>query len=206
MIPDFDRLLRNFGLSGAYRRVTLGKGVVGKSTSSFLGLCGVFGLVAVGLIIAGDPRYLVGLAVLAAIIYLCYQWSVISFAKSNPASALLEGADFVSAIAPDWLRYSFNCWIVWTSRPASDFLYTLKPIIGQSDSVLIVKLDMSERNGWEPLWVWEWMDKKRQLGPPPPPAPPPADLQSLLNQLGGGSWPQPGTLGQLLTPPSDKKK
>jgi hypothetical protein len=50
MIPDFERILNRFGLSNGYRRVTLGKGVVGKSTSAFIGMCGVFGLVAVGLI------------------------------------------------------------------------------------------------------------------------------------------------------------
>jgi hypothetical protein len=55
MIPDFERILNRFGLSNGYRRVTLGKGVVGKSTSAFIGMCGVFGLVAVGLIVVGQP-------------------------------------------------------------------------------------------------------------------------------------------------------
>ncbi len=92
---ELDRLLSQFGLTGNYRRVTLGKGVVGKSTSGFIGLCGVFGLVAIGLIYAGQPLYLLALAVLAAVVYFYYQYSVIGFATKNPASALLEGADFV---------------------------------------------------------------------------------------------------------------
>jgi hypothetical protein len=92
---DIDQILSHFGLTGAYRRVTLGKGVVGKSTSGFLGLCGIFGIVAVGLVIAGNPLYLIGLAVLAAAIYLFFQRSVVTFATQNPATALLEGSDWV---------------------------------------------------------------------------------------------------------------
>jgi len=95
MIRELERILNHFGLTGNYRRVTLGKGVVGKSTSGFIGLCGVFGLVAIGLIIAGQPLYLLALALLIALVYLYYQYSIVGFATKNPASALLEGADFV---------------------------------------------------------------------------------------------------------------
>ena len=95
MIRELERLLNHFGLTGNYRQVTLGKGVVGKSTSGFISLCGVFGLVAVGLIIAKEPLYLMALAVLGVVAYFYYQHSVLDFAKKNPASALLEGADFV---------------------------------------------------------------------------------------------------------------
>lgn len=107
----------------------------------------------------------------------------ISFTFNEGLPKVQELEPAFNALAPDWLRYAFNCWIVWTARPASDFLYTLKPAIGQSDSILIVKLEMSDRNGWQPQWVWEWMDRRRQLGLPPPPAPPPTDLGSLLNAL-----------------------
>jgi len=95
MVPDIDQLLNQFGIAGAYRRVTLGKGVVGKSASGFLGLCGIFGIVALGLVLAGEPLYLIGFAVLAAVVYLCFQFSVLYFAARNPASALLEGSDWV---------------------------------------------------------------------------------------------------------------
>jgi hypothetical protein len=114
----------------------------------------------------------------------------ISFTFNEGVPKVQELEPIFNALAPDWLRYSFNCWIVWTSRPASDFFYSLKPAIGQSDSVLIVKLDMAERNGWQPKWVWEWMDRKRRLGPPPPPE----DLQGLLSTLG-----RPPGLGDLLS-------
>ncbi|MCP1766316.1 hypothetical protein [Bradyrhizobium japonicum] len=112
-------------------------------------------------------------------------------------------------LAPDWLRYSPNCWLVWTARPASDFYFGVKPLIGNSDSMLIVKVDMSDRNGIQPQWVWEWMDKKRVLGPPPPPAAPPADFGQLLG-IWGDPPPKPGGLGSLfgglIEPPKPPKK
>jgi hypothetical protein len=116
----------------------------------------------------------------------------ISFTFNEGIPKVQELEPLFNALAPDWIRYSPNCWIVWTARPASDFMYALKNMVGQSDSFLIVKLDMSERNGWQPQWIWEWVDKKRTLGPPPPPALPPPDFATLF-----GNNPSPGLLGGL---------
>ena len=33
--------------------------------------------------------------------------------------------------------------------------------IAATDSALIVRLDMDERYGWEPKWVWDWIDARR---------------------------------------------
>ena len=129
----------------------------------------------------------------------------ISFTFNEGIPKVQELEPLFNVIAPDWLRYSFNCWIVWTARPASDFLYALKPRIGASDSILIVKLDPSDRTGWQPKWIWDWMDRKRQLGPPPPPALPPRDLASLLS-LGQSPFGYGGFGGLLNPPPNDKKK
>jgi hypothetical protein len=129
----------------------------------------------------------------------------ISFTFNDGLPKVQELEPVFNYMAPDWLRYSQNCWIVWTARPASDFLYGLKPLIGASDSMLIVKLDMDDRNGWQPKWVLDWMDRKRQLGPPPPPANPPSDLGNMLTALGGGALGTPYGLAGLLNPPFSKK-
>jgi hypothetical protein len=130
----------------------------------------------------------------------------ISFAFNEGLPKVRELEPLFNALAPDWLRYSFNCWLVWTARPASDFLYALRAVIGASDSIMIVKLDLSDRTGWQPEWVWQWMDRKRRLGPPPPPAPPPVDLYSLLTQAGVDNPLPPGfgAWAGFLNPP-DKK-
>ena len=134
----------------------------------------------------------------------------ISFTFNEGLPKVQELEPLFNTLAPDWVRYAFNCWIVWTPRPATDFLYALKPAIGNSDSILIVRLDLTDRSGWEPMWIWDWMDRKRQLGPPPPAAPPPPDYAGLLSQLppdsplspfsGGG-----GLFGYLSAPDKGRK-
>ena len=83
--------------------------------------------------------------------------------QRGPSQGSRIGAAFPHP-TPNWVRYAFNCWIVWTPRPATDFLYVLKPAIGNSDSILIVRLDLTDRSGWEPMWIWDWMDKRDNSG------------------------------------------
>ena len=104
----------------------------------------------------------------------------ISFTFNEGLPKVQELEPLFNALAPDWLRYSSTSWIVWTARPATDFLFALKGVIGNTDSVLVVKLDLSDRAGWQPKWIWDWMYRKRELGPPPPPALPSTDLYGLL--------------------------
>lgn len=132
----------------------------------------------------------------------------ISFTFNEGFPKVQELEPLFNGLAPDWIRYSQNCWIVWTARPASDFFYAIKPLIGATDSFLITKLDLSERNGWQPQWVWDWMDKKRTLGPPPPPALPPPDLGGLMGLLNPppsgnptGNLMSLGALGSLFSDP-----
>src|SRR5216684_7282405 len=105
------------------------------------------------------------------------------FSDGPPKTTELE--PIFNFISEDWCRFSPTAWLVWTARPASDFFYALKPSLGPRDSMLIIGVDMNDRNGWMPQWIWEWMDRRRQLAPPPPPAPPPPDYSNLLRALGG---------------------
>ncbi|SRR5216684_61383 len=129
-----------------------------------------------------------------------------TFPDGLPKTAELEPV--MNFLSEDWIRYSPYCWIVWSSRPASDYLYAVKPLLGPRDTVLIVGLKMEDRNGWEPQSVWEWIDRKRQLGPPPPPTPPPSDLPTGLLGFGGlgrSSFFGDSLVG-LLNPPKDEPK
>ena len=62
----------------------------------------------------------------------------------------------------DWLRYSSSCWIIWTERSAQDVFSALKPYLVNDDQFLIVEINMYERNGWLPEWVWGWMNARQQ--------------------------------------------
>lgn len=62
----------------------------------------------------------------------------------------------------DWLRYSQNCWLIWTERTASDTFNALKPYLANDDQFLILEVNMNERNGWLPEWLWNWMNARQQ--------------------------------------------
>jgi hypothetical protein len=61
--------------------------------------------------------------------------------------------------AVDWYRYAPNCWIVWTSSSAERWYERLRPYIKDDDSMFIVKIDPSERQGWLSTSIWEWLNK-----------------------------------------------
>lgn len=63
--------------------------------------------------------------------------------------------------ALDWARYSPNCWILYTSTAPRTWYERVKPHLGPGDHVFVCKLDISERGGWLPKWIWEWLTKQR---------------------------------------------
>ncbi len=63
--------------------------------------------------------------------------------------------------AEDWLRYAPNCWILWTKSSAQEWHRKLKPFLSEKDHMFICRLDMSDRQGWLPQWIWDWMNKSR---------------------------------------------
>jgi hypothetical protein len=62
-------------------------------------------------------------------------------------------------IAGDWIHYAPNCWIVRTSGNAARWYRRLKPLLTSSHHIFICKLDLSERQGWLSLSVWDWIHK-----------------------------------------------
>src|SRR5258705_12664187 len=73
-------------------RIRLGSGVVGRTTVALIVALAVLGLIASRV---SDLWTLRGIAGLVGMIFLFYFWKVMSFAKTHPAAALLEGADLV---------------------------------------------------------------------------------------------------------------
>jgi hypothetical protein len=86
-------LLRQAGVPiESLTRIRLGSGLVGKTTWAAIAAIAVLGLIASRL---SDPWILAGLGALVGVIFMTYLWKVMSFARDNPAAALLEGADLV---------------------------------------------------------------------------------------------------------------
>jgi hypothetical protein len=68
-----------------------------------------------------------------------------------------------AASGDDWIRYSAASWIVWTEKSAADWYIIVKPYIAAYEYILIVGLDMADRFGWQPKYIWDWIDSKRGL-------------------------------------------
>lgn len=67
-------------------------------------------------------------------------------------------------LALDWVRYAPNCWIVYTTSNADKWYGRLSAYLGKGDHMLICRLDVSEKQGWLPSWIWDWLnnpDEKR---------------------------------------------
>jgi len=66
--------------------------------------------------------------------------------------------------ADDWVRYSFNCWIIWTAESPDEWYGKLIKIPELSSlSFFIIKIDMSamNRSGQFPQWIWDWINRSR---------------------------------------------
>jgi hypothetical protein len=66
----------------------------------------------------------------------------------------------LTAVGDDWIRLASNNWMVWTERSASDWLAILKPYTSNESRVFMAALDLSDRDGWQPKWVWDWINSR----------------------------------------------
>jgi hypothetical protein len=60
----------------------------------------------------------------------------------------------------DWVRYAFNCWILWTDRPIPEIYATLRQRLDHDDQILITPIDVSHCMGYLSPWIWQWMMSK----------------------------------------------
>lgn len=64
--------------------------------------------------------------------------------------------------ADDWLKYSENCWVIYTKYSADDLLTVVRPYLTKRDNLLILEITQNQKlSGWLPRWIWDWLHKKR---------------------------------------------
>src|SRR5438067_2116973 len=63
-------------------------------------------------------------------------------------------------ISDDWIRYSANNWILWTSKNATEVGNALISRIDEQDHFLIVPVDMNFCAGRLAPWIWTWINSK----------------------------------------------
>lgn len=65
--------------------------------------------------------------------------------------------------ALDWLRYSPNCWVVWTTSSPEQWYARLKPHLSEEDQMFIAALDLNKGYyGWLTKDMWDWFTKDRE--------------------------------------------
>jgi hypothetical protein len=67
--------------------------------------------------------------------------------------------------AGEWLRLNEFNWYVWTTERAAILNQRLQPLIGPKGSILILQIDTSadsDRWGFAPRAVWDWITDKRE--------------------------------------------
>lgn len=89
----------------------------------------------------------------AKFIHVAFYWS------GAPKTTELEGPVFNIAI--DWLRYTPNCWVLYTTASADWWYERIRHHMTQPDRVFICELNIQNKSGWLDNWVWTWINKSR---------------------------------------------
>lgn len=63
--------------------------------------------------------------------------------------------------AKDWVRYAPNCWIVWTTSDMETWYARVRPYMKNEDYVFICEINLKNRQGWLPKFIWDWINKPR---------------------------------------------
>ncbi|AOI64537.1 hypothetical protein WS51_12670 [Burkholderia territorii] len=63
----------------------------------------------------------------------------------------------------DWYKYSDTCWVVKTTSDAAKWQARLKPLVEPDGSLLILRVDPTDRQGWIAKSFWAWLrgEKKK---------------------------------------------
>jgi hypothetical protein len=85
----------------------------------------------------------------------------------QPTRELVEGLDrAVETEAFDWMRYSFHCYLVWSSSDAETICRKILRVPGMGfANVFICAIDITDGFGYLPPWAWEWIRRDRGSGP-----------------------------------------
>jgi hypothetical protein len=65
------------------------------------------------------------------------------------------------ATSLDWVRYAPNCWILWTTTEPEEWYKYIKRDVHKDDTFFICELSITNRQGWLPQKVWDWIYKDR---------------------------------------------
>ena len=59
--------------------------------------------------------------------------------------------------AHSWYRIAPNSWVICTGEPAAAWNARLSPFVKPNGSIVIFRLDTTDRQGWIQQKFWEWV-------------------------------------------------
>lgn len=65
----------------------------------------------------------------------------------------------------DWVRINGLTWFLSSEASSKDVYDRLLHTTNLTDQILVVALDPSERYGWAPQWIWNWLDSQTRERP-----------------------------------------
>ena len=71
-----------------------------------------------------------------------------------------EKVEEVLADAQSWLRYSSNCWVLWTDQSPQVWRQRIHDGLASTPLLLVCTLHPTERSGWLPKSSWVWFHDK----------------------------------------------
>ena len=88
-------------------------------------------------------------------------WRFLHISFADPVDPKVVQSAFDKA--NDWMRYTANCWIVYTNSEPEKWFTRIREVLPEpkTQGFLILEVDVTERHGQLQEWIWEWIHKDR---------------------------------------------
>jgi hypothetical protein len=85
--------------------------------------------------------------------------------ESFPFPPPVDVVEKTLAPVGDWIRLNKFTWFISTTYSSKEVYEMLRQVLTSVSQILVVKIDPTDRFGWAPQWVWDWIDSQRQETP-----------------------------------------
>ena len=83
----------------------------------------------------------------------------IGFTFNGPAP--IEALERTFSKALDWMRYSQDCWILYTTTDSVTWRDRIHKTAGVSSDVAFFLVEFTGGEGYMHQWAWDWLNKAR---------------------------------------------
>ena len=81
--------------------------------------------------------------------------------RGEPGTQLDPLQKAIEAGSVDWVRYGMHCWVVYSPGTPEQWTDYLRKTVHNDDYIFICELNLANKAGWLPQFVWEWLNRTR---------------------------------------------